>query len=196
MSYRPATGSIFKFVGDLYPLPSDQEADHQRQYLQRVAFKAVRDKALSTITMEPYTIHIGANASWLPKVEQRIRNSILPDEYKASVAEEDLTSQHWLGENVARAALNFFEAGADALPGEPHLYASKGGALVAEFGSTAGTLTIVISPDATILFAVKADSPQSPMEVTLQRGSNRLGEELRTIKKIFAGTHGQVESSR
>lgn len=195
MSYRPATGSIAKLVGDLYPLRSGREADLQNIYLRKAAAKAFRDRSLATISVEPYTAHIGANVPWLPKVERRIQDSILPNEYKEIVSHDNsISSQEWLDEDVAQAAINFFELAADALPGEPHLYASKGGALVAEFESSLGTLTSVISPSAIILFAVKSSDPNSPIEIALQRGSNRMVEELRSLKKVLAGTHGQVES--
>ena len=169
MPHHPATAAVFHLVGDLYPLATGSDADRQNRYLHFAALKAVRDQMPLTVTIDPpYNLDIYSATSWLPKVERRIQASTLPNEYVVTLGEGDVEKgTEWLSEDVAHASLSFFERCADVLPGEPHLYASKGGALVAEFEAKNGSLTTVISPESVILFAVTAENPESPIELTL-----------------------------
>jgi hypothetical protein len=74
--------------------------------------------------------------TWLPVVERRIRDSI------ARLGWTDDTDEgRWLSWATAEAARIFFDTAADVLPGEPYIYSSKQGDLVAEFQDERGTLT-------------------------------------------------------
>ena len=50
--------------------------------------------------------------------------------------------------------MRLFEAASDVLPGEPYIYSSVDGDLVAEFKDSYGRLTTIIGPTFTIGFAV------------------------------------------
>ena len=84
-----------------------------------------------------YTPHLNAAVGWLPVVGSRIRNSLAP------VGTEP--SEEWLDNSSANAALQFFNTTADLLPGEPYIYATHSGDLVAEFEAETANLTAVIS---------------------------------------------------
>jgi hypothetical protein len=143
-----------------------------------------------TIRLEPaFTPWLPAFAPWLPAVEVRISNATLPDGYAS------LEKTQWVTAEVGAAAVRFFQNTADVLPGEPFIYGSKTGALVAEFQSVNGALTTVISPNSTTLFAVKKDEPEDPIQITVRRGSNRLREDLKNIAQALAGTHGKMGST-
>ena len=141
----------------------------------------------SEVRLEPpYLLNMSPTSPWLPSVERRIENSIIPKEY------EYLGSSEWLQEDVGQSALRFFQSTADLLPGEPFIYASQSGALVAEFKSPVGTLTTIISPSTIIFFATKANQPDGPIERTLNRGTNRLREEVKEIVQKLLVSHGQM----
>jgi hypothetical protein len=101
-------------------------------------------------------IHLGAltgptpiPAEWLPIVERRIRDSLVP------YGIEHVNDGYWLNLEVGRRALRFFEATSDVLPpSEPYIYSSANADLVAEFKDSHGSLTTIIGPTFTIAFAV------------------------------------------
>jgi hypothetical protein len=129
-------------------------------------------------------------APWLAAVERRIKDSIAVSE----TTDEDGTTT--ISEEVAGAALRFFQSSADVLPSEPFLYASLRGSLVAEFTSANGSITAVISPDDTKLMAAQNRHPNDTQEITLRRGSNRVREDLRSIISFLARSHGTVVAAR
>ena len=132
------------------------------------------------VRIEDYRPFLAAPSNWLSLVEARIRESVRPEEYEI----ED--SAEWLNAEAASAAIAFFQAGADALPSEPHIYATSLGDLVAEFETSGGTLTSVVSSAETILFAVMASDPHTPIERVVRRGSNSFIDELRFVTKKLA----------
>jgi hypothetical protein len=149
----------------------------------------------------PYELNIPPVAAWLPSVERRIEDSIIPKEFEnIQLGQVDFKATiepaEWLREDVGRSAVRFFQSAADILPSEPFIYASQSGALVAEFQTPAGALTTVISLNNIILFAAKTDEPSAPIQVTLNRGTNRLREELREVVRTIAVSHGQMGSTR
>jgi hypothetical protein len=115
---------------------------------------------------------------WLPVVERRIKASIVPEEY-----EDDhvlaCRSGEWLHEDVARSALDFFGRAGDLLPGEPYIYSSRSGNLVAEFCVGTAPLTTVISPETVTILMVEDDVP---VETNVKRLSNSLREKLKELK--------------
>jgi hypothetical protein len=145
----------------------------------------------SAVTLGPlYEPWFPAFTGWLPAVEQRIDGATLPDGYGT------LTQSEWVSEAVGSAAIRFFQSAADVLPSEPFIYGSKSGALVAEFSASNGALTTVIAPDVTTLFAVRNDQPENPIQISIQRGSNRLREDVKDISRtLSASSNGQMGSS-
>jgi hypothetical protein len=144
-----------------------------------------------SVRIEAYTPHLTAPNSWLPIVEERIRASVLPEEFEREPSSE------WLTQDAAFAAIAFFHTGADLLPTEPYIYATSLGDLVAEFETKNGSMTSVISDNETILFAVLASDPHEPIQKVIRRGSNQFKEELRSITtKLSSGRHGKMEPAR
>lgn len=145
-----------------------------------------RETANNSITLGPrYEPWFPSFSTWLSAVEKRINAATLPDGYAI------LESTQWISQEVSTAAIRFFQHTADVLPSEPFIYGSKKGALVAEFAAEGGALTTVIAPNRTALFAVKNGSPDEPIEVIVERGSNRLREEVKEIAQALSGTHGE-----
>jgi len=144
-----------------------------------------------TVRIEAYAPFLTVPNSWLTVVEERIRASILPEEYRAEPSSE------WLTENAANAAIAFFRAGADLLPTEPHIYATNSGDLVAEFETKNGSMTSVVSDAETILFVVLAGEPHEPIQKVIRRGSNQFRDELRSVtNRLSSARHGKMESAQ
>ncbi len=133
--------------------------------------------------------------AWLSAVEQRIRASTRFN-LAASVSRGEADG-HWLTKEVADAAIAFFRKSADLLPGEPYIYSSRQGELIAEFGSRDETLTGVISSEWVILFA---NVRGTPVERTLRPqeiGATALRAAVRDIDDMLrAGHHGKVGAKR
>ena len=142
------------------------------------------------VTVEPYEPSILTETAWLGAVERRIQGPTVPKEYEREALDGTIR------EEVSQAALLFFRNFADLLPGEPYLYPSKDGDLVAEFEAPGGSLTTVLSPEATILFAVPRADEDRPRSITLRKGTNRFREVLRDFARLLSVTYGKVESSR
>lgn len=167
-------------------------AGAQVRYLQRAARRAYRSTITSPVLEPIYQLNILPTSSWLPTVEKRIENSVLPMEYEAVVADQG----EWLREDVGRSAIRFFQHTADILPSEPFIYASQTGALVAEFSAVGGALTTIISPTSIILFATSNTTPNTPVETTLKSGTNRLREEVKDVVHSLMVAHGQMGPAR
>ncbi|MEW9838617.1 hypothetical protein ABUE29_25950 [Mesorhizobium sp. ZMM04-4] len=167
-------------------------AKREMRYLEwaaRRAQKRLIDRRSAQI--EEYTPYLAAPSNWLPLVEARIRDSVLPEEYEGEFSTE------WLTEDAAFAAIAFFRHGADLLPTEPHLYATNSGDLVAEFETADGSMTSVVSDQETILFAVPTIAPDSPIHTVIRRGSNTFREELRSVtKQLTSGRHGKMDPAQ
>jgi hypothetical protein len=192
MVWTSATGGSIVLAHSAASLPDREQLDRQSLDFLAAVQRAFQNSIASVVRLEaPYTLNISPSTSWLASVERRIENSTIPNEYKARTS-----STEWLSEEVGQAAIRFFQNAADLLPGEPFIYGSRGGALVAEFEADNGVLTTVISPDATILFAVKTDEPDAPVEKTLRRGSNRLREEVKEIARLLSDSHGHMGPTR
>ncbi len=163
----------------------------ERRLLEWAARKAIQQYEKQSVRIEYYKPYLAAPNNWLSVVESRIRDSVKPDEYEIE------NSAEWLTADAAHAAIAFFSSGAEALPNEPHIYATNKGDLVAEFQTPQGNMTSVVSKDETILFAVLESDPQEPIQKVIRRGSNTFKEELRSVtKKLSAGQHGKVESAK
>jgi hypothetical protein len=126
-------------------------------------------------------------ASWFRLVERRISESSTRDPNLAR-------SGRWLPQATAIAALRFFEAASDLLPGEPYIYGSPLGDLVAEFDGKKGTLTSVIGPNVTLLFAIIGGIPIKKT-ISPEGGERELRSELKELaESLRTGKHGTLES--
>jgi hypothetical protein len=185
---RSTTVRLLDELIQLYDVPRGKEAARQARYLHLAAQQLVRNALGSpTIRLTIPSFYIDPRATWLGDVERRIHSSITPEEYEGEDASPDTIS-----EEVGNAAIKFFQASADVLPSEPFLYASRGGDLVAEFSAPLGTLTTVISPTATTVFA-SGPKGEGYTARTLMRGSNRLREEVQ--EAVEGLMHGEVVPS-
>lgn len=128
-------------------------------------------------------------ASWFPLVKRRISESSTTDPNLAR-------SGSWLPQATAIAALRFFEAASDLLPGEPYIYGSPLGDLVAEFDGEKGTLTSVTGPNLTLLFAIIGGIPIK-RTVTAEGGERELRSELKELaESLRTGKHGALETEQ
>ena len=121
--YTATTSEILLNIFERYV---GHHAARERQELETAS--SISQNALQeheNVRIEPYIPYLTAPNSWLPTLEDRIRRSILPDEYEGEPSTE------WLSAEAASAAIAFFRNGADLLPGEPYIYATKSGDLVA-----------------------------------------------------------------
>jgi hypothetical protein len=127
---------------DIAPAVRARKADRYiRFYLHQVAQRAntptIRPELLKPTQFRP---------KWYSDVERRLRDSI---------ASQDVSASHdgrWLSWMTAEAARRFFDAAADVLPGEPYMYSSAHGDLVAEFELSDARVTAIVSPSFLILF--------------------------------------------
>ncbi len=87
--------------------------------------------------------------SWLPMVEQRIRDSVRPDNRDPSE-----NGGQWIEQDIADAANTVLRETGKLLPSEPHIYSSKKGDLVLESSGTGGRMTVVISTGFVLFFIV------------------------------------------
>lgn len=125
-------------------------------------------------------------AQWLSAVQERIQRSILPRGQN--------NDGRWLTEEIALSSSTFFETTSDLLPGEPYIYTSTKGDLVAEFQSDSGIITGIITPEFVGLFAVIDGVPvertlalANPPNSTRQ-GLHEFSETLRTKQHGPMGT--------
>lgn len=142
------------------------------------------------VRIAEYTPMLAVANAWLAVVEARIRASIKPD------GQDDEESTEWLSCYAADAAISFFRNAADLLPIEPHIAATRGGDLVAEFEVPNCSMTSVVSDHETVLFGV-CEHDRSPIHTTIRRGSNRLREEVRSFTdQLGVKSHGNVATTR
>lgn len=123
---------------------------------------------------------------WLTTVQERLYRSVSPKD------RESENDGRWLTGTVVAAASTFFGMTSDLLPGEPHIYSSKRGDLVAEFATDDGTMTGIITQEFVVLFAVVDGIP---IERRLVLGSPRATtrHELQLFTGMLRTTrHGPV----
>jgi hypothetical protein len=131
------------------------------------------------------------DAEWLSVVQQRIIASIPTNGYSV----EGNTA--WLQPEVAGAALEFFKRTSTALPGEPYLYSSQAGDLVAEFPVPCGKMTCIISPKVVLVCAVTDGEVVQKKLMRNQHGPDTLRSVIQEVTNLFhAGTNGKVGSRR
>lgn len=119
---------------------------------------------------------IPISASWLGLVERRIRDSICPDEV------EYINDGRWLSVDVALHAMNFFQNTSDVLPGEPYIYSSTRGDLVAEFKASCGSMTGIVGTNSVIAFAVVGDTIIK--KENLELSNDKLAETRQELQRL------------
>jgi len=133
----PATATVISTAtGALVPISAPAPAERN-------------DTSVAQGFIAPWAISY--DASWLSIVEQRIMASVAPEGYP------EQASGAWLRAKVGSAAIDFFRSMSAALPGEPYIYASGAGDLVAEFVGSRGKLTCIVGPNVVYVFAVAGD---------------------------------------
>jgi hypothetical protein len=124
---------------------------------------------------------------WFASTQRRIRDSVVPNYNRETHA------GLWISQQVADAATVFFQKTADLLPGEPFIYSSSLGDLVAEFKTGQGSMTSIVSPAFTMLFAVIDGVPVERRVV--KEGDVR--EEVRQLTGLLRmGRHGAVATTK
>lgn len=122
---------------------------------------------------------------WLETTQRSIRESLLLS------AREGTDGGRWLSQQVVNAANDFFQGTSDILPGEPFIYSSQKGDLVAEFQAEHGTMTSIVSSAFVLLFAV-IDGVPIERRVLDHRD---LREEVRRLTELLrTGQHGALET--
>ena len=139
----------------------------------------------TTIEADLYTPDL-VTPNWLEKTRAAIQNSLAP-------SPQVVGDGRWLSQTVVNAATDFLDATADVLPGEPYIYSSREGDLVAEFEAEHGTLTSIVSPDFVLLFAVIDGTP-----VHRQVDDHRsVREEVQQLtRRLLSGRDGNLEAER
>lgn len=128
-------------------------------------------------------------ATWFRTVQRRIQRSISPPGRNMD------NDRRWLTQDIADAANRFFRAASDVLPGEPHIYSSLKGDLVAEFVGAHGTMTNIVSQTVVIVFAVVDGIPVEKWLEPTRNGIDTSRQELNRLTIMLrTGRHGKVES--
>jgi hypothetical protein len=126
-----------------------------------------------------------ADAPWFRLVERRITRSALPDVNTKN-------DGRWLTLDSTKAAMDFFGSTSDLLPGEPYIYGSQKGDLVAEFTAVHGTLTSIVTPGFTLLFAV-VDGVPIEKRIPRESSNSVLRSELKQLTELLrTGQHGSL----
>jgi hypothetical protein len=129
-------------------------------------------------------------ADWLATVERRIRESINPYDV------EYVNDGRWLTSTIAMQAMRFFQSTSDVLPGEPYIYSSMQGDLVAEFRAVHGSITSIIGTTSVVAFAVvNGEVVKEKLEFRSENLAAARQELKRLTDKLRTGQHGAVETT-
>jgi hypothetical protein len=117
-------------------------------------------------------------ASWLPAVQRRIRNSIA--QYSSLVEDSD----EWIPRDVGVRGISFFSMTSDLLPSEPHLSRTIDGSLVAECNSQSGSLCMVFSSTTALISSSNNGSfTVDLLELTLL-STTQIRQRLRALSSL------------
>lgn len=131
------------------------------------------------------------SAPWLGILEERIKNSIR--DQGASLEEEEAL----LEKPVAEQAIRFFQATSDILPGEPYIYSSDRGDLIAEHRSPLGHLTNIIGESFLLTFAVVDGKPiQKTFDIAQCDFQEARRELSKLSKRIRVDSYGKTVGSK
>ena len=176
-----ARGMQFEYIGS--PV---RDAERTRRFAR--LFK-IKQQAETAPQMEGMNAILSpchpAEAPWFHIIERRITRSALPDINTKN-------DGRWLTLDVAEAAWDFFKMTSDLLPGEPYIYGSQKGDLVAEFTAAHGTLTSITTPRFTLLFAV-VDGIPIEKRIPRESSNSVLRSELKKLAELLrTGKHGTL----
>ncbi len=126
--------------------------------------------------------------SWLASVERRIKDSI------ASADDTSIDGQT-IGWTIGAQAISFFQHYADLLPGEPYLYSSLRGDLVADFHTKQGSLSLILGITSVLGFA-NVGEEVIPVVIDIRKtDQSRTREQLRRLTNAFRqNKHGAVDA--
>jgi hypothetical protein len=126
-------------------------------------------------------------ARWLDVVLRRLAVSI-------GVAGEPADGT-WLERNIVEKASNVFRITSDLLPSEPHLSSSRQGSLVAEFPSSHGSLSMVVSASSVLLYAAHGGREYTRSLSFSDLNPERLRDVVAGLaQEAGVSQHGKVEA--
>jgi hypothetical protein len=135
------------------------------------------------------TLQYPVPAPWLADVQRRLSNSV-------GLATPDPDGR-WLARGVVTAANALFQATSDLLSGEPHLYSSRQGDLVAEFKVADAPMTFVVSSSYALAFVViNGQAVQKKIPLAGIEPSALRFEVSQITKALGAPHNGAVDSER
>jgi hypothetical protein len=179
-----ATASIrIRFPGYTYPAMRNLPLVEQYARLFAPPVRYLSDYRPEAFIYVPAPI----KPQWLMRTEARIRASVAPDSRGES------NDGRWLRAAVADSANIFFQNTADLLPGEPFIYSSRLGDLVAEFKAEHGTMTSILSPTFALLFAVIGGIP---VERRVAQGSDAREAVRQLTEMLRTGHYGSVDTRK
>ena len=172
-----ATASIYYFT-PAYWHPPARDASVIKRYMRRLA--SSRPALLSDNKPEAQIRNPRPmSARWLSAIEQRIFGSILPN------GRESENDGRWLLADIADAGVEFLQSTSDLLPGEPFIYSSRKGDLVAEFEGPHGTMTSIISQTFVLVFAVIDGTSIEKRAPLTMRGFSALRPEIKQLTEML-----------
>ena len=125
--------------------------------------------------------------AWVQSTKKSLRESITLN------ADQLATDLRWISADTASAALSFFDRTADLLPGEPTMYRSHAGDLVAEFTAERGTLTAIVSTSFVVLFSVVNGEPVERYVDEMAILRNEVAE---VTSRLSGPVHGGLEAQQ
>jgi|HubBroStandDraft_1064217.scaffolds.fasta_scaffold74976_2 hypothetical protein len=157
-------------------------------------------KSLATVaatSVSPEAIQSGlldvspAVAPWLADVQRRLNASI------GTPVETGQRTGAWLKSDVVSTANRLFEVSSTLFPSAPHLYGSRDGDLVAEFTNQVGSMTMVVTKDSALAFAVVGSKTFQKTLSLDAMVSTTVARELSEItRRLSTDSHAQVDTGR
>jgi len=191
MSYgtAEATASVVFASSSNYKRSTPSDTACLERYIQRYLKYAVAPPSRISNNRLEELIHISPPpaSEWLATIKERVRRSIVP------IGHDVENDRHWLTQDIADAAIKFFQTTSDLLPVEPFIYSSQKGDLVIEVEDKHGNMTGIISQEFFLLFAV---IDGIPIERRLFPAKDSLGdlraEVQQLTKMLHIGQHGSA----
>jgi hypothetical protein len=180
-----AASARIRIPVDIRGLTPEESGDHKEECGNRFAHNTTK-LSENGLILGPSRV----SARWLRAVQQRLFRSLVPK------PEKEANDGRWLTEEIVDASNLFFETTSDVLPGEPFIYSSQKGDLVAEFDAQHGTLTGIVTPTTVILFAIAKGLPTEKV-LPISLSSAAMRQEVRQLTELV-GTelHGAVDTKK
>jgi hypothetical protein len=180
-----ATTAVIRFIetGHRYLSPIPNPPTVEQEKLAHVEGEKSAKTTRETYNNLFYEFKtLSFDAEWLNGIQQRIIASVPTEGYpvKGNTA--------WLDQQVARAALEFFKSTSTVLPGEPYIYSSGAGDLVAEFSALRGKMTCLISSKFVLLYAIAGDEVIEKAFLRGQVNADKLRSEILAVRNLLSET--------